>query len=58
MSPWTVQFDPTGHLQWAEKIAEPSTTMGTTETAITAAESRVDALMRIDPDDRCGWIPC
>ena len=58
MTPRTVQFDPMGHLQWAEKIAEPSITMGTRETATMVAVSRVNALMLIDPDDRCGWIPC
>ena len=45
MTPRTVQFDPTGHLQWAEKIAEPIITMGMRETATMIAVSRVNALI-------------
>ena len=52
----TAQVDPTGNLQWVGKIVEPSITAGATDTAVAAAESRVNALVRISPEDRLGFL--
>jgi hypothetical protein len=52
----TAQIDPTRNLQWVGEIVEPSITAGATDTAVAAAESRVNALVRIGPEDRLGFL--
>ena len=56
MSTSTAQFDPALNRQRAEKIHMLGQPMHGTETALAAAEARLRALVRIDPDHRLSYL--
>ena len=56
MSTTTIGIDPMLNRQRAEKIHMLSQPPSTAETTISAAETRLDALIRIDPDDRLSFL--
>ena len=56
MSTPTAQFDPALNRQRAEKIHMLDQPMRVAETALAAAEARLGALVRIDPDHRLSYL--
>ena len=56
MSTSTAQFDPGLNRQRAEKICTLGQPQHRSEAAIAAAEARLGALVRIDPDDRLSYL--
>ena len=56
MSTSTAQFDPGLIRQQAEQICTLGQPRRRSEAAITAAEARLGALVRIDPDDRLSYL--
>ena len=56
MSTSTAQFDPGLNRQRAEKIYTLGQPRRRSEAAISAAEARLGALVRVDPDDRLSYL--